>query len=125
MCQLRVLLISGQSHIFSFEPETTIGRVKELIFSMWPTEWTSPSQPPSPTYLRVLYGGRILADESTLVSNNMPSSLSPMVPTVVHLSVRSYSIRAEDDPKKAGLLPTSSRTRNGGNEVSRCQCTIM
>jgi len=125
MCQLRVLLISGEYHIFSFEPETTIGRAKELIFSMWPTEWTSPAQPPSPTYLRILYGGRILADESTLASNNIPSSLTPIVPTVVHLSVRSFSIRAEDDPKKAGLLPTSSRTRNNGDDVSGCKCTIM
>jgi len=34
---LRVLVISGESHVFTFEPETTVGRMKELIWSMWPS----------------------------------------------------------------------------------------
>jgi hypothetical protein len=34
---LRVLMISGESHVFTFEPETTVGRMKELVWSMWPS----------------------------------------------------------------------------------------
>jgi hypothetical protein len=34
---LRVLIISGESHVFSFGPETTVGRMKELIWIMWPS----------------------------------------------------------------------------------------
>lgn len=123
---LRALVISGQSHMFSFEPELTVGRVKELIWSMWPSEWTSPAQPPSPAFLRILYAGRILQDDTTLSSNNMPSSVSPSTPTVIHISVRSFSIRAEDDPKKANLHTTTSRTRGAQeNEVGGCKCLIM
>lgn len=33
---VKALIISGQSHVFSFSPETTVGRVKELIWSSWP-----------------------------------------------------------------------------------------
>lgn len=33
---VKALIISGQSHVFSFGPETTVGRVKELIWSSWP-----------------------------------------------------------------------------------------
>jgi hypothetical protein len=29
-------------------------------------EWTSPAQPPAPSWLRVLYAGRVLSDDSTL-----------------------------------------------------------
>ncbi|EIW71022.1 hypothetical protein TREMEDRAFT_28173 [Tremella mesenterica DSM 1558] len=96
MIHLRVLIISGQSHLFTFEPTFTVGRVKELIWSMWPSEWVSPAQPPSPSFMRILFAGRILEDDSTLISNNLPATLSPTPPTVIHLSVRSFSIRNED-----------------------------
>ncbi|GFZ47889.1 hypothetical protein JCM24511_05636 [Saitozyma sp. JCM 24511] len=124
---LRVLIISGQSHVFSFEPEATVGRMKELIWSNWPSEWTAPAPPPSPAYLRVLHAGRILQDDSTLESNNLPATVNPTVPTVIHISVRSFSIRAEDDPKKGFLHPTTSRTRHASGEdnVGGCKCVIM
>nr|XP_019008309.1 uncharacterized protein I206_06866 [Kwoniella pini CBS 10737]OCF47090.1 hypothetical protein I206_06866 [Kwoniella pini CBS 10737] len=98
---VKVLLISGQSKVLSFEPEITVGRTKELIWSSWPSDWTDPAQPPSPSYLRILHAGRILQDDSTLSSTNLPISDSPSLPTVVHISVRSFSIRAED-----GTFPT-------------------
>ncbi|ORY24003.1 hypothetical protein BCR39DRAFT_472763, partial [Naematelia encephala] len=125
---LRVLVISGQSHVFTFEPETTVGRMKELLWSMWPPEWTSPAQPPSPSFLRVLHAGRVLGDDSTLTSNNLPAALPPTLPTVIHLSVRSFSIHGDEDPKKPSLLhPTSSRRSRtvAEDEVSGCKCTIM
>ncbi|WRT64608.1 uncharacterized protein IL334_001541 [Kwoniella shivajii] len=126
---LKVLLISGQSKVLSFEPELTIGRTKELIWSSWPSEWTDPAQPPSPSYLRILHAGRILQDDSTLSSNNLPATESPSTtPTVVHISVRSFSIRAEDDPKKPGGLgrtTSASRSHRNDDDVGGCKCTIM
>ncbi|KAL7419295.1 hypothetical protein Q5752_006132 [Cryptotrichosporon argae] len=125
---LRVLIISGQYHVFSFAPETTVGRMKELVWSMWPSEWTQ-AQPPQPAFLRVLYAGRILADDSTLLSNGLPTSMTPKMPTVIHLSVRSFSIRAEDDAKKPQLgraSSTRSRTRNPEPEdIGSCKCLIQ
>ncbi|RSH78262.1 uncharacterized protein EHS24_002727 [Apiotrichum porosum] len=129
MVHVRVLIISGQNHTFSFEPETTVGRMKELIWSMWPSEWTSPAQPPNPSWLRVLYAGRVLSDDSTLTSNNLPASMTASLPTVIHLSVRSFSIRGEDDAKK-GLHRISTRTSTHRNQhseedVGGCSCVIM
>ncbi|KAK1921727.1 ubiquitin-related domain-containing protein [Papiliotrema laurentii] len=127
MVHVRALIISGDSHVFSFEPETTVGRMKELIWSMWPQEWSAPAQPPSPSFLRVLHAGRVLSDESTLSSNNLPASVSSRTPTVIHLSVRSFSIRAEDEePKKQSLLhPVRSRNTPAEEEVGGCKCVIM
>ncbi|ORX34038.1 ubiquitin-related domain-containing protein [Kockovaella imperatae] len=125
MCHVKALIISGESHVFSFEPEQTVGRTKELIWSMWPSQWTEPAQPPSPSFLRILHGGRILADESTLASNNIPSSTSSAQPTVIHISVRSFSLRPEDDPQKGSHLPGQAGRNGRGDDVGGCKCVIM
>ncbi|KAJ9122300.1 hypothetical protein QFC22_001721 [Naganishia vaughanmartiniae] len=35
--QVKILLMNSQNHVFVFEPETTIGRVKESIWHLWPS----------------------------------------------------------------------------------------
>ncbi|WVQ79896.1 hypothetical protein IAT38_001996 [Cryptococcus sp. DSM 104549] len=129
---IRALVISGQSHVFSFEPEITVGRLKELIWSSWPAEWTDPAQPPSPSFLRIIHSGRILQDDSSLTANNLPLIASNVPPTVVHISVRSFSIRGDDaEPKKPAAIARSSsavRTRShtaAEDDVSGCRCIIM
>ncbi|BEI87896.1 uncharacterized protein CcaverHIS019_0106140 [Cutaneotrichosporon cavernicola] len=127
---LRVLIISGKYHIFSFDPETTVGRAKELIWSMWPSEWTEPAQPPAPSWMKVLYSGRVLADDSTLLSNNIPISSSNNNPTVVHLSVRSFSVDETEDDKKHGAIKrtttrSSNRPAHAEEEVGGCKCVIQ
>ncbi|WVR04774.1 hypothetical protein IAU60_001786 [Kwoniella sp. DSM 27419] len=125
---IRALIISGQSRVMSYEPELTVGRMKELIWNSWPSDWNDPAQPPSPSYLRILHAGRILQDDSTLSSNNLPVSDTASTPTVVHISVRSFSIRGEEDPKKPGGLgrTASHRSHRGETEeVGGCKCVIM
>ena len=34
---LTFLLVSGRRRTMSFEPETTVGRVKELVWNAWPS----------------------------------------------------------------------------------------
>jgi hypothetical protein len=72
---INFLFLSGRRKLMHFEPDTTIGRVKELVWAAWSTP-TSPGaantdvqieeQPPAPAYLRVLYLGRMLQDDETL-----------------------------------------------------------
>lgn len=58
----------------NFDPDTTIGRVKELVWAAWsaqPNDTVQPGQeieerPPAPSYLRVLHLGRMLQDDETL-----------------------------------------------------------
>ncbi|KAF9254686.1 hypothetical protein L218DRAFT_452515 [Marasmius fiardii PR-910] len=59
------LLISGKRRVMQFEPETTVGRVKELVWNAWPSDWQD-EQPPTPWHLRLLYLGKILQDDDTL-----------------------------------------------------------
>lgn len=79
------LLISGTRRGMSFDPSTTVGRVKELVWNAWPggvysksrilLRWdaergldcpANEEKPPAPNYLRILYLGKILQDEDTL-----------------------------------------------------------
>lgn len=73
---INFLFLSGRRKLMHFEPDTTIGRVKELVWGAWSAP-TSPEgatttdnqveeQPPAPSYLRVLYLGRMLQDDETL-----------------------------------------------------------
>ena len=62
---LTFLLISGRRRTMAFASSTTVGRVKELVWNSWPTDW-SDERPPAPNYLRVLYLGKMLQDEEVL-----------------------------------------------------------
>ncbi|EMD30990.1 hypothetical protein CERSUDRAFT_100789 [Gelatoporia subvermispora B] len=68
---LTFLLVSGRRRTMSFEPETTVGRVKELVWNAWPNDWQD-ERPPAPSYLRILYLGKILQDDDTLQQLNFP-----------------------------------------------------
>ncbi|KAJ3782103.1 hypothetical protein GGU10DRAFT_87095 [Lentinula aff. detonsa] len=61
------LMISGRRRVMTFEPETTVGRVKELVWNTWPSgpDWQE-ERPSTPSHLRILHLGKILQDEETL-----------------------------------------------------------
>jgi len=108
---LAFLTITGKRRTMSFDPDTTVGRVKELVWNAWPNEWQD-ERPPAPSYLRILYLGKILQDEDTLatwsfpVTEPDPAVLPSGQATVVHLSVRAAPPPTEDASKKrrrAGL----------------------
>ncbi|KAK7457876.1 hypothetical protein VKT23_010220 [Stygiomarasmius scandens] len=70
---LTFLLITGARRSMSFDPETTVGRVKELIWGGWPEEFPASDKLPTPSYLRLLHLGKILQDEDTLTRLKFPS----------------------------------------------------
>jgi len=109
---LTFLLVSGKRKTLSYDAETTIVRVKELVWNAWPSEWQD-ERPPSPSYFRLLYLGKILQDDDTLTKVGFPTHIPPstqasrpMTPppsTIVHLSIRAYAPPgSEDAPKKKG-----------------------
>ncbi|KAI6104131.1 hypothetical protein F5141DRAFT_959380, partial [Pisolithus sp. B1] len=135
---LTFLLVSGRRKTQTFDPETTVGRVKELVWNAWPTRDAGKSidsssipeqdarrpwpeeRPPAPSYFRILYLGKILQDEETLMSLGFPTSLSSSsstMPTIVHLSIRPYAISSEDPAlsKKARLASAFARRGNSGH----------
>ncbi|KAI0065228.1 hypothetical protein BV25DRAFT_1913845 [Artomyces pyxidatus] len=144
MTSLTFLLVSGRRRAMVFEPETTVGRVKELVWNTWPNDWQD-ERPPAPSFLRILYLGKILQDDETLSHLSFPTHLptphtpapnaTPAAPppsTIVHLSIRAYA-----PPEDAGYKKKKIRLYSGGTtqpaaaagvgaeeEVGGCCCVI-
>jgi len=123
---LTFLLVSGRRWTMKFDLDTTIGRVKELVWNAWPSEWQS-EQPPAPSYLRILYVGKMLQDDDTLSKLSVPpptihpttSAPSPS-PTIVHLSIRPVPLPSEDegDLKKKGTRTVRRAMQRSTNSAS-------
>jgi len=135
---LTFLLVSGQRKTVTYDAATTIVRVKELVWNGWPSEWQE-ERPPSPSYLRVLYLGKILQDDDTLIKVGFPthtpassqSSPPPTPPpcTIVHLSIRAYAPPGSEDAPKKGRRRRSEAggvSDEGANEGAGCcsSCVI-
>ncbi|GJE86776.1 ubiquitin-related domain-containing protein [Phanerochaete sordida] len=129
---LAFLLVSGKRRTMSFNPDITVGRAKELVWNAWPNEWQD-ERPPAPSYLRILYLGKILQDEDTLIKVGFPTHIpnttsgqaseeTPAQPTVVHLSIRPCPPSgAKDVPKKKSMRRGGS-VAEVGEEVGGQGC---
>ncbi|KAF9220842.1 hypothetical protein BS17DRAFT_713254 [Gyrodon lividus] len=120
---LTFLLVSGRRKTQSFDPQTTVGRVKELVWNAWPArdaDWQD-ERPPAPSYLRILYLGKILQDDDTLLRVGFPTWLPPSLtatPTIVHLSIRPYALHSEDLAlSKKKRLSTAFGRRGSSTDV--------
>ncbi|KAI0037236.1 ubiquitin-related domain-containing protein, partial [Vararia minispora EC-137] len=118
------LLVSGRRRSMLFDPETTVGRVKELVWNTWPNDWQD-ERPPAPSYFRILYLGKVLQDEETLTHLKFPAHTPPAAPTstIVHLSIRSTAPPTEDASKR-------KKGWGRGNEAdvsegAGCTCCII
>jgi hypothetical protein len=129
---VQFLLVSGRRRSMAFDPETTVGRVKELVWNTWPNDWQD-EHPPAPSYLRVLYLGKILQDDETLAQLKFPSYTppEPATPTIVHLSIRSFVPREDTSLKKKRRMSRSgSEANQAGTGTSQdehgggCCCVI-
>ncbi|KAL6299610.1 ubiquitin-related domain-containing protein [Sparassis latifolia] len=127
------LLVSGRRRTMSFDPETTVGRVKELAWNAWPNEWQD-ERPPAPSFLRILYLGKILQDDDTLTQLSFPTwppssdavylstspTSQPPPATIVHLSIRAYAPHGADDAPKKKRRHTVVRTGSGSEDEASC-----
>ncbi|KAH9015853.1 ubiquitin-related domain-containing protein [Lactarius hengduanensis] len=129
---LQFLLVSGRRRSMGFEPETTVGRVKELVWNSWPNDWQD-ERPPAPSYLRILHLGKILQDDDTLLQLKFPSHTppEPATPTIVHLSVRSFVPRGDSAVKKkrrnlrsAVDVSETGADAETGEHAGSCCCVI-
>jgi len=110
---INLLLVSGRRRTLDFDPKTTVGQLKEVVWSTWPSEW-SDELPPSAAFLRILHLGRVLPDDTSLSSLNLPP---PPDATVVHVSVRTFVTMTSDEDLKKPKKRSSRRSRPSGPEA--------
>jgi len=129
---LTFLLVSGQRRTLSFPEETTVARVKEILWNTWSAELQG-EQPPAPSFLRLLHLGKIWTDDVRLVDIHLSST--PQQPAVVHLSVRPFIPPDNNGPgskkrrsKRTNTLASTGPTANtDGADTSAnsgCCCII-
>ncbi|VDC07439.1 unnamed protein product [Peniophora sp. CBMAI 1063] len=119
------LLVNGKRRTMQFEPETTVGRVKELVWNTWPNDWQD-QRPPAPSYFRILHLGKVLQDDDTLSRLNfatyIPSAATPPS-TIVHLSIRAVAPPSDDGSKKKGSWIRGTDSEDAGDHG--CSCCII
>ncbi|RKF81338.1 hypothetical protein GcM1_183001 [Golovinomyces cichoracearum] len=94
----------------------SIYTLKELILREWREEWGA--KPSSPSSIRLIFFGRLLDDNTSLLNckfNNMSSNF-------IHMTVRPQDIADEEDASKSKIL---SRNRDNGETTAGCRCIIM
>ncbi|ORZ22016.1 ubiquitin-2 like Rad60 SUMO-like-domain-containing protein [Absidia repens] len=105
--RLTMLLVSGKRRVFDFEPSTTVDAVKTYILDNWPQDWADQTSP-SIKNIELVYLGKFLDNNSKLKDNGLLGGHA----TIVHLVIRQYTKKADDDGKS--------------NQVaSRCKCCII
>ncbi|CAG7847292.1 SubName: Full=Uncharacterized protein {ECO:0000313/EMBL:CCA71021.1} [Serendipita indica DSM 11827] len=103
---LTFLLLSGKRKTLEFEQTETIANIKQRLVNEWPPEWQDEVKPASIASIRLLFLGRLLADDEVLSANPRFAPL-PAPPSIVHLSVRPLTTRHASGTaslKKGALL---------------------
>ncbi|KZV68331.1 hypothetical protein PENSPDRAFT_653259 [Peniophora sp. CONT] len=121
------LLVNGKRRTMQFEPETTVGRVKELVWNTWPNDWQD-QRPPAPSYFRILHLGKVLQDDDTLSQLNFATYTAPAATppsTIVHLSIRAVAPPSDDGSKKKGSWMRGSTDGEEAGEHGGCTCCII
>ncbi|KIY68077.1 hypothetical protein CYLTODRAFT_421931 [Cylindrobasidium torrendii FP15055 ss-10] len=105
------LLISGRKRAMTFDAETTVGRVKELVWDDWTAEESAGERPVAPSSIRLLHLGKDLADNAML--KDVPFPIDGPA-TIVHMSIR-----------PPGALPASVKTgTTTDDKLCGCSCII-
>jgi hypothetical protein len=139
---LTFLLVTGRRRTMAFDPETTVGRVKELVWNTWPSgvcfhrlhhrvkltgeniaDWNDTERPPAPAYLRILYLGKVLQDDETLSRTFLSSSrpLPRQFPHPTHTLPTPQSLTSQHmlPPPSARPRPRRSSTSPSGPPTPR------
>lgn len=76
--------------------------------------------------MRMIHSGRVLGDDGSLASWGLPVDNSAS-PQIVHLSVRSFSIKQdrEGTKEKVAKKTDADRREEAEERVPKCSCTIM
>ncbi|KAI6176543.1 Rad60-SLD-2 domain-containing protein [Aphelenchoides bicaudatus] len=105
---LKLILVSGRTHEFFFQPSISANEVCQYIWDNWPEQWKD-EKVSSSSLLKLIYHGRFLHGSVTLNALSLPSGKT----TVMHLVTR------ENLPE-----PNGSENARKSKTTGCCRCTI-
>lgn len=110
---LKLIMVSGKSREFLFNPLTSAGEIAEHVFDNWPEEW-SDDRVSKAEVLRLIYQGRFLHHNVNLCALGLPLAKT----TVMHLVPRENL----PEPNSQDQLQKSKARRRGCCAMS---CTVL
>jgi len=105
---LKLILVSGRTQEFLFEPSTSAHDVTQYVFDNWPAEWED-ERVDSSSFLKLIYHGRFLHGSVTLSALGLPVGKT----SVMHLVPR------ENLPE-----PNSNDNLKKSKRGSCCRCCL-
>ena len=78
---LKLLIVTGNTHIFRFNLKNSAASISDHVWSNWPEEWPDSQRPERSETLRLIYQGRFLHGNVTMGA----LKLQPKNTTVMHL----------------------------------------
>lgn len=105
---LKLILVTGKTHEFHFDPAASAADVTQKVFEQWPSDW-SEDKVESASMLKLIYHGRFLHGSVTLQALQLASGKT----TVMHLVTR------ENLPE-----PNSSETLTKRKNGGCCRCVL-
>ena len=80
---LKLILVSGRTEEFLFDPSTSAGEIADHVWDNWPSSWSSEAVESS-AILKLIYHGRFLHGNVSLGALSLPLGKT----TVMHLVAR-------------------------------------
>uniref|UniRef100_A0A1I7ZTT9 Ubiquitin-like domain-containing protein n=1 Tax=Steinernema glaseri TaxID=37863 RepID=A0A1I7ZTT9_9BILA len=105
---LKLILVSGRTQEFLFEPSTSAHNVTQYVFDNWPADWEE-ERVEAANLLKLIYHGRFLHGSVTLSALGLP----PGKVSVMHLVTR------ENLPE-----PNSNDNLKKSKRGSCCRCCL-
>lgn len=103
---LTFLTISGKRRMMSFDPETTIGRVKELVWNAWPNGELSFSTR-APLLPLPFRGEQVVCSDGPTPVGRTPASIS-YAASCVRSSLRSLAVARKRRPREIKISASST-----------------
>ncbi|GAB7346300.1 hypothetical protein MBLNU457_5022t1 [Dothideomycetes sp. NU457] len=104
-----------------FDPSSiSVYTLKELVLKDWRDDWDA--KPTSPSAIRLIFFGQLLADNATLKDCRLNTEGSP---NVLHVTVKPQEIMDEEEAAGKGGKSSIRRGRGGDDRTPGCRCVIL
>lgn len=110
---LRLILVSGKTKEFLFNPSDSAGDIAQTVFENWPTDWSQEAVSKA-EILRLIYQGRFLHCNVTLGALGLPLGKS----TVMHLVPR-------DNLPEPNSQDQRQKSKGGSGRCCSTTCCIL
>ncbi|KAM8718813.1 hypothetical protein ACLKA7_001511 [Drosophila subpalustris] len=110
---LRLILVSGKTEEFLFNPSDSAGDIAQTVFENWPTDWSQEAVSKA-EILRLIYQGRFLHCNVTLGALGLPLGKT----TVMHLVPR-------DNLPEPNSQDQIQKSKSGSGRCCSTTCCIL